>query len=76
MSRIEPPVCTKCLRRHWDLMSTTAAALHAHVRVERFRTAIDDGDGPRPWPHDFYKHPRYHVTEIDRWLSDTEGRAA
>lgn len=71
MTRIQPPVCPRCLRRHWELMSTTAAALHVHVRIERFRKAVEEGTGPQPWAHEMYVHPRYHVTELDRWLTAT-----
>lgn len=76
MTRLQPPVCPTCLRRHWEIVSTARAAQHVHIRAERFRKVIKEGHGPRPWAADVYKFPRYHVAELDRWLQATSVEAA
>lgn len=76
MTRLQAPSCATCLRNHWEIMSTRSAAHHVHMRVERFRTVVDAGHGPKPWAHDVYRFPRYHVDELDRWLAATAEVAA
>lgn len=71
MTRLQPPVCPTCQRRHWELVATETAAVHCHMERRRFRDAIDKGKGPTPWAHDIYTYPRYHVDELDRWLATT-----
>lgn len=76
MNRLQPPVCPTCLRKHWEIMSTRSAYQHVHMRGERFRQAVADGQGPEAWIHDVYAHPRYHVGELDRWLAETSRTVA
>lgn len=70
------PFCPSCHRRHWEVVPTEVAALHCHMRTERFRQAVKDGHGPAPSLADIYKKNRYHVAELDRWLSSTTARSA
>ena len=71
MTRITGPECPTCLRRHWELVSTEAASKHCHMDTDRFKRIVAAGNGPKPWTHDVYAFPRFHVAELDRWMAAT-----
>lgn len=70
------PFCPTCHRRHWEIVATEAAARHCHMATRRFRAALKAGDGPQVWAHDVYATPRFHVSELDRWLSESRSTAS